>query len=67
MASEQILRDHLGKKLGVIRVERDGRMRGYNRVGYKKGTYQPLRNRTYDRTGKFVGIGNLLAALIADF
>jgi hypothetical protein len=41
-----------------------GRINGRDRTGYLVGWYDPAHDETRDRTGRFVGTGDMLAALI---
>lgn len=59
----QYLRDGSGKLLGW-RQQVGRQIRGYAADGSPAGWYDPAINVTYDRNGRRVGTGDLLASLI---
>lgn len=59
----QNLRDCSGKLLGW-RQQVGRQIRGYAADGAPAGWFDPASNVTYDRTGRRVGVGDLLAPLI---
>jgi hypothetical protein len=65
ISADQVLRDRLGRYVGVIRRLPDGRLEARDRLGACKSTYDPRTNQTRDAMGRLVGTGNLLPALIA--
>lgn len=61
---EQQLRDRLGRLIGTIRTNPDGKMELRDKLGSFKGTYDPKNDETRDRLGRYVGKGNLLVTLL---
>mgnify|MGYP006895666727 CR=1 FL=1 len=59
----QNLRDGSGKLLGW-RQQMGRQIRGYAADGSPAGWFDPAKNATYDRAGRRVGVGDLLASLI---
>ena len=59
----QNLRDSSGKLLGWQR-QVGRQIRGYAASGSPAGWYDPMMNATFDRNGRRIGIGDLLASLI---
>ena len=61
--SEHVLRDPLGRRLGVIREE-GGRRVLRDPQGRQLGYHDPRRNETRSPTGQLLGYGDLLAGLL---
>jgi len=59
----QVLRDSTGKLLGW-RQQTGRQVRGYAADGSPAGWYDTVMNATYDRSGRLIGRGDLLASLI---
>lgn len=59
----QVLKDKVGNKIGEIR-EQGGKLYIYDKIGNKKGEYDPKTNVTKDKIGNRVGQGNLLTTLL---
>ena len=60
------MRDAMGRRLGEIRVQGDGRRLAYDAMGRRLGEYDPRTNVTRDAMGRRIGEGDFLAALIAE-
>ncbi len=61
------MRQEYRDRTGMLRGWREasaGRINGRDRTGYLVGWYDPAHDETRDRTGRFVGTGDMLAALI---
>jgi len=58
------LRYELGRLLGTIATQSNGKIEARDALARFKGTYDPKSNETRDSLGRLVGKGNLLAALI---
>jgi len=61
-----VMRDAMGRRLGEIRVQGDGRRLAYDAMGRRLGEYDPRTNVTRDAMGRRIGEGDFLAALIAE-
>lgn len=59
----QVLKDRVGRKIGEIRTN-GSRQEIYDKAGRKLGYFDG--KYTYDRGGRKVGEGNLLATLLND-
>lgn len=62
--TDQVLRDKMHRKLGVIRTDARGVQTLYDARNRKKGTFDPKTNVTRDSMHRMVGEGNLLATLL---
>ena len=62
--SQEYLKDRLGKVIGRIVTQSDGKLVLYSRFSERLGTYNPRDNVTKDRLGRVVGKGNLLTMLL---
>jgi len=63
----QILKDRNGMQRGIIKTSSNGIMTIFDRTGSKTlGTYDPKRDKTYDKQGSTIGSGNLLTTLLVD-
>ena len=62
--SQEYLKDRLGKVIGRIVTQSDGKLVLYSRLSERLGTYNPRDNVTKDRLGRVVGKGNLLTMLL---
>jgi hypothetical protein len=60
-----ILRDRNNRPIGSIERLRDDRIEGRDANGRLKGTYDTKSDTTRDSSGRPVGRGNLLAAVIS--
>jgi hypothetical protein len=60
----QQLRDRYGKLIGTIETKSDGRLEVHDYTGRRLGSYDPKKDRTYDRYDSLVGEGNLLTTLL---
>ena len=61
------MRQEYRDRTGMLRGWREqsgGRIDGRDRTGYLVGWYDPHRDETRDRTGRMIGKGDMLAALI---
>lgn len=61
------MRQEYRDRTGALRGWREvsgNRISGRDRTGYLVGWYDPARNETRDRTGRFLGTGDMLPALI---
>jgi hypothetical protein len=58
------LNDNMGRPIGSIDIQPDGRQVLTNRIGVRLGEYDPRFNVTRDNMGRPVGNGNLLAMLL---
>ena len=58
------LYDKNGKIIGRMMQFQDASIKLYSRTGSYLGYYDPKEDKTYNRSGSFVGTGNLLATLI---
>jgi hypothetical protein len=69
MSARFELRDRHGRLIGSRHTLADGRVEGRDRFGRTVGTYDPKRSpphgETFDRHGRYIGRGDLLATLIA--
>ena len=61
---DQVLRDRMNRRLGVIKTDARGIQTLYDPVNRKKGTYDPKTNVTRDAMNLMIGKGNLLATLL---
>ena len=64
---DQIIKDRSGKELGRIREIGFGKLtayKAYNSLETELGTYDPSKDKTYDRLGLEIGNGNQLRWLI---
>lgn len=61
-----VFRDAQGRLLGSEEVRNDGALEARGRFGKLLGVFDPNNNQTRDASGRLVGTGNLLAALIFD-
>ena len=61
--ADQILRDKMNRKIGVIKTDTRGVQSLYDAMNKKKGTYDPHTNVTRDTMNRMVGKGNLLTTL----
>lgn len=59
----QAYRNRSGQLLGW-RQTSGNRVSGHDRAGYLMGWYVPARDATFDRSGRLLGAGDMLAALI---
>jgi hypothetical protein len=68
-SNRQELRDRFERLIGWRQTLADGRIEGRDRYGRLVGTYDPRRSpphgETFDRSGRYIGRGDLLATLIA--
>lgn len=68
-SSRQQLRDRYGRLIGWRQPLTDGKVEARNRYGRLVGTYDPRRSppdgETFDRSGRYIGRGDLLATLLA--
>lgn len=62
--ADQILRDRMNRKIGVIKTDNRGVQSLYDAMNRKKGTYDPHTNVTRDIMNRMVGKGNLLTTLL---
>lgn len=62
--ADQILRDKMNRKLGVIKTDSRGIQTLYDAMNRKKGVYDPKTNTTKDAMNRMIGKGNLLATLL---
>ena len=62
--ADQILRDKMNRKLGVIKTDSRGIQTLYDAMNRKKGVYDPKANATKDAMNRMIGKGNLLATLL---
>lgn len=62
--ADQVLRDSMNRKLGVIKTDARGIQTLYDAMNRKKGTYDPETNVTRDAMNRMIGKGNLLATLL---
>jgi hypothetical protein len=60
----QILRDKNGNRIGEIETDGYGVQIARDVNNNRVGTYDPRFNKTYDRNGRCIGEGNLLASLL---
>lgn len=61
---EEILRDKSNRMIGRIRENGSGKIDIFDHQNKIKGTYDPRRNETRDKSNKLVGKGNLLTSLL---
>lgn len=62
--ADQVLKDRLNRRLGVIKTDSRGVQTLYNAMNIRKGTYDPSTNTTRDSMNRIVGKGNLLTTLL---
>lgn len=62
--TEQVLRDKMNRRLGVIKTDARGVQTLYDSMNKRKGTYDPQTNFTRDAMNRLVGKGNLLTSLL---
>ena len=62
--TDQVLRDKMNRKLGVIRTDARDVQTLYDARNRKMGTFDPRTNTTKDRMNRVVGKGNLLTTLL---
>ncbi len=60
------LKDRNGRPIGKLSTTLDGKQELKSSAGKPLGKYNPKTNQTHDASGRLVGNGNLLAALITD-
>ena len=61
---EQLLRDKMNRKIGVIKTDTRGVQSLYDAMNRKKGYYDPHTNATRDTANRMIGKGNLLTTLL---
>jgi YD repeat-containing protein len=61
---DQVLRDRNGRMIGTIRAGINGRLTASNKDGRLVGSFDPSTNTTSNASGRVVGQGNLLSALV---
>jgi hypothetical protein len=61
---KQELRDSNGRPIGSITITSSGKHEGRDANGRMKGSYDPKTNQTRDSSGRLVGKGNVLAAVV---
>ena len=61
---KQELRDSNGRPIGSITIVANGKQEGRDANGRLKGSFDPKTNQTRDSSGRLVGKGNVLAAII---
>jgi hypothetical protein len=54
----------MGRPIGSIDIQPDGRQVLTNRIGVRLGEYDPRFNVTHDNMGRPIGSGNLLAMFL---
>lgn len=62
--ADQILRDKMNRKIGVIKTDSRGVQTIYDAMNRKKGIYDPKTNTTKDTMNRTIGKGNLLVTLL---
>ena len=62
--ADQILKDKMNRKLGVIKTDSRGVQTLYNPMNHKLGTYDPKLDVTKDKMNRKIGKGNLLTTLL---
>lgn len=62
--ADQILRDKMNRKIGVIKTDSRGVQTIYDAMNRKKGIYDPKINTTKDAMNRTIGKGNLLVSLL---
>lgn len=60
----QVIRDKKNNRLGEVRTKTDGSQELYNVSNIRMGRYDAKQNKTFNRTGVFVGRGNILLMLL---
>lgn len=60
----QQLRDSSNRPIGTITTTTSGKLEGRDANGRLKGTYDPKTDQTRDSSGRVVGRGNVLAAVV---
>ncbi len=63
--ADQIVKDKTGQELGRIRELEFGKLEAYDRLGTALATYDPAKDKTYDRLGLEIGVGNQLTWVIS--
>lgn len=61
---DQILKDKMNRKLGVIKTDSQGREILYDTMNIKKAIYDPQKNVTLDTMNRIIGKGNLLTKIL---
>ncbi len=62
--ADQILRDRMNRKIGVIKTDSRGVQTIYDKLNRKLGSYDPKTDVTKDRLNRKIGKGNLLVTLL---
>jgi hypothetical protein len=62
--SNEVIKDNLGRILGVISSDRKGILTIKDALGKILGTYDPKTNTTKNYLGQIIGTGNQLTRLI---
>ncbi len=62
--ADQILKDRMNRKIGVIKTDSRGVQTIYDKLNRKLGSYDPKTDVTKDRLNRKIGKGNLLVTLL---
>lgn len=61
--ADQVIKDRMNKKIGVIKTDSRGVQTAYTPMNKKLGTYDPKTDVTKDAVGRRIGKGNTLMTL----